>query len=135
MANVPKLTVGRVGALAPEAKDYVLYEEATPGFGVRVYPSGQRRYVFRYRAGGSRAAPTRMFTIGDARKVGIDDARRVARELAGRVARGEDPSEAKRQAETARARSRRFGEVRDQFLKVRRCPVKTQHRCRIPEGS
>ena len=116
MTNVAKLTIGRIGALVPEEKDYILYEDATPGFGVRIYPTGQRRYVFRYRAGNSRGAPTRMVTIADARKVGLEDARRIARELAGKVARGDDPSKAKRQAEAERARARTFGEVRDEFL-------------------
>lgn len=116
MANVAKLTAGRIGALTPEAKDYTLFEDATPGFGVRVYPTGQRRFVFRYRAGNSRSAPTRMFTIADAKKVGLEDARRIARDLAGKVARGEDPSQAKRDTEAARERARTFAQVRADFL-------------------
>jgi hypothetical protein len=65
-----KFTASRVGSLPIQAKEYAVWDEATPGFGVRVYPSGQRRYVYRYRAGASRSAPARMVTIGDVRKLG-----------------------------------------------------------------
>ncbi|WP_166802249.1 tyrosine-type recombinase/integrase [Microvirga pakistanensis] len=111
-----KFTASRVGSLPIQAKEYAVWDEATPGFGVRVYPSGQRRYVYRYRAGASRSAPARMVTIGDVRKLGLEDARRVARDLAGQVARGGDPSAEKRQSELERVRKRRFADVCDEFL-------------------
>ncbi|MCB5176884.1 tyrosine-type recombinase/integrase [Microvirga lenta] len=111
-----KFTASRVGSLPIQAKEYAAWDETTPGFGVRVYPSGQRRYVYRYRAGASRSAPARMVTIGDVRKLGLEDARRVARDLAGQVARGGDPSAEKRQSELDRVRKRRFADVRDEFL-------------------
>lgn len=111
-----RLTAARIAALSPEARDYAVYDETTPGFGVRVYPSGQRRFVFRYRAGKSRSAATRMVTIGDVRKLGLEDARRIARDLAGQVARGLDPSAERRQAEVDRVRKRPFSAVRDDFL-------------------
>ena len=111
-----KFTASRVGSLPIQAKEYAVWDEATPGFGVRVYPSGQRRFVYRYRAGASRSAPARMVTIGDVRKLGLEDARRVARDLAGQVARGGDPSAEKRQSELERVRKRRFADVCDEFL-------------------
>ncbi|WP_165820280.1 site-specific integrase [Microvirga sp. KLBC 81] len=111
-----KFTASRVGSLPIQAKEYAVWDEATPGFGVRVYPSGQRRYVYRYRAGASRTAPARMVTIGDVRKLGLEDARRMARDLAGQVARGGDPSAEKRQSELERVRKRRFADVREEFL-------------------
>ena len=117
MASVAKLTVGRVGALAPEAREFIVYEDATPGFGVRVYPSGRRCYVFRYRARARGALVSRMATIADDRKVGLDEARRIARELAGRVARGEDPSAARAEEKVKQAARRTFAEVREDFLR------------------
>jgi integrase len=111
-----KFTVGRVGSLPIQAKEYAVWDEAAPGFGVRVYPSGQRRYVYRYRAGSSRSAPARMITIGDVRKLGLEDAKRMARDLAGQIARGGDPSAEKRQSELDRVRKRRFADVREEFL-------------------
>ncbi|KQP24566.1 hypothetical protein ASF27_10730 [Methylobacterium sp. Leaf102] len=116
LANVAKLTVGRVGGLAPETKEYIVYEDATPGFGVRVYPSGRRCYVFRYRARTGGALVSRMVTIADDRKLGLDEARRLARDLAGRVARGEDPSHARAEAAVKAAARRSFAEVREDFL-------------------
>ena len=45
MAERIKLTAGRVAALPVDTKDYAVWEEGTPGFGVRVYPTGKRRFV------------------------------------------------------------------------------------------
>jgi Arm DNA-binding domain len=113
-----KFTASRVGSLPIQAKEYTVWDETTPGFGVRVYPSGQRRYVYHYRAGASRSAPARMITIGDVRKLGLEDARRVARDLVGQVARGGDPSAEKRQSELDRVRKRRFADVCDGHRQV-----------------
>ena len=117
MSEIAKLTVSRISALVPQAREFVIFEAATPGFGVRVYPSGERRFVFRYRAGHSRGAPTRMETIGDVRKIGVDDARRHARDLAGRVARGADPAAERRAAAVERRKEETtFATVRADFL-------------------
>jgi hypothetical protein len=111
-----KFTASRVGSFPIQAKEYAVWDEAVPGFGVRVYPSGQRRYIYRYQAGTSRSAPARMVTIGDVRKLGLEDARRVVKDLAGQVARGNDPSEERRRCELDRVRKRNFSNIREEFL-------------------
>jgi integrase len=116
MAERIKFTAARVSSLTIETREYAVWDEGTPGFGVRVYPTGKRRFVYRYRAGASRSAPARMVTIGDVRKIGLEDARRTARDLAGQVARGRDPSAEKRKSEVDRVRKRRLNDVREEFL-------------------
>src|SRR3954453_10290282 len=116
MAKRLRLTASRVTSLPIATREYAIWDEGTPGFGVRVYPTGKRRFVYRYRAGVSRSAPSRMVTIADVRKLGLEDARRIARDLAGQVARGRDPSAEKRKTEVDRVRKRRFSDVRDDFL-------------------
>jgi hypothetical protein len=46
-----KFTASRVASLPVENKEYAVWDETIPGFGVRVYPTGMRRFVYRYRAG------------------------------------------------------------------------------------
>ena len=46
-----KLTKRSVEALAPRAKDYIVWDKDVPGFGVRVMPSGRRSFVLQYRVG------------------------------------------------------------------------------------
>jgi len=55
-----KLTKRSVEALCTEAKDYLIWDRDLRGFGVRVYPSGKKTYLVRYRVG----RRTRRITIG-----------------------------------------------------------------------
>ena len=46
-----KLTKRSIEALAPRAKDYIVWDKDVPGFGVRVMPSGRKSFVLQYRVG------------------------------------------------------------------------------------
>lgn len=39
-----------VDATQAQAKDYVVWDDELPGFGLRVFTSGKRSYVIQYRA-------------------------------------------------------------------------------------
>lgn len=84
-----KLTKRSVDAAKVHDKDYIIWDEELPSFGLRVFASGRRSYVIQYRARGR----SRRFTIG---KHGIwtaETARREAKVLLGKIARGGNPAE------------------------------------------
>lgn len=128
-ANITKRAVD---ASKPGDRQFVLWDSgdgATKGFGLLVFPTGAKSYVFQYRIGG-RAGRTRRFTIG---KHGSpwtpDSARKRAMELAEQVRRGSDPIDegrdtlaAKEQAKSAkheaerRARELLFSTYAKRFL-------------------
>lgn len=84
-----RITKRLVEAALSEAKDYFIWDDELPGFGIRIFASGKRSYVIQYRTHGR----SRRLTIG---RHGIwtpEMARREARIQLGRVAQGEDPAE------------------------------------------
>src|SRR5262245_22251702 len=46
-----KLTKRVVDAAEVRAREYFIWDEHLPGFGLRVLPSGRKRYTLQYRAG------------------------------------------------------------------------------------
>jgi integrase len=63
------------------------------GFGLRVQPSGAKSFVFRYRAGKGRSAPTRRITLGAVGTLTAEKAREKAQKLSGAVKLGGDPAD------------------------------------------
>ena len=57
---MPALTKRLVDAAKPKHVDYFLWCSSTPGFGIRVYPSGKRVFVCQVRVGRA----TRRVKIG-----------------------------------------------------------------------
>ena len=86
-----KVTKRVVDAAESREKDYVIWDDELPGFGLRVFTSGKRSYVIQYRAGGR----SRRFTIGLHGVWTPERARQEAKVLLGRVAQGDDPAEEK----------------------------------------
>jgi integrase len=98
---MPKLTKRIVEAAEPRGRDYFIWCDELPSFGVRVFASGKRSYLVQYRAEGR----TRRVSIGLHGAVTCEEARKRAKELLGRVAAGENPAEdreAERKAMTVR---------------------------------
>ncbi len=85
---MPKLTKRTVDAAPIKERDYVLWDEALPRFGLRVRSSGTKTYVVQYRAKGR----TRHLTVGRHGVLTPDQARRAALKLLAEVERGGDPS-------------------------------------------
>ncbi|WP_428684962.1 tyrosine-type recombinase/integrase [Sphingopyxis sp.] len=84
-----RITKRLVEAAVAEVKDYIIWDDELPGFGIRVFSSGKRSYIIQYRSQGR----SRRLTIGMHGIWTPEMARREARIQLGRVAQGEDPQE------------------------------------------
>ena len=78
---------------APQSdRDQFLWDSEIKGFGVRIWPSGRKTFVAKYRIGGGRCAVTRRFTIGTYGVFTVEEARTAARKVLGAVTQGADPA-------------------------------------------
>jgi len=84
-----KITKRSVDTAETGSKDYVIWDDELPGFGLRVFASGKRSYVIQYRSRGR----SRRYTIGLHGVWTPETARREAKAQLGRVAHGDDPAE------------------------------------------
>ncbi len=115
MANITKRTID---ALAPEGRDYFVWDDEMPGFGMRVFASGKKCYVVQYRKDGR----TRRMSLGLHGRLTPDEARKLAKSYLGDVAKGHNPAE-------ERASVRRdptVGELCDLYLKEGRAAKPTK---------
>ncbi len=85
-----KLTKRTVEAARPDpSRDVFLWDTQLPGFGLRVYPSGKRKYIVQYRTKSNRQ---RRYVIGPHGALTAEKARDKARDLLGQVHDGGDPA-------------------------------------------
>ena len=84
-----KLTKRIVDAAEAQSRDYVIWDDELPGFGLRVFVSGKRSYLIQYRSAGR----SRRYTIGHHGVWTPELARKEAKIQLGRVAQGDDPAE------------------------------------------
>src|SRR5262245_20717959 len=70
----------------------VRWDSLIPGLCVRLYPSGRKAFILRYRAQG----PKRLFTIRTYGPITLEQARAQAKQRIGEVVQGEDPVEQRR---------------------------------------
>jgi integrase len=79
-------------ATAPDGKPVYLWETSLAGFGVKVLPSGGKKFIVKYRSyGGGRKATQRWLTIGAHGQIPLDQARKKAMQVLTAVNNGEDP--------------------------------------------
>ena len=103
------------------------------GFAVRVYPSGEKAFVFSYRTNGRK----RLMRIGRCSTMTLDQARKRVRKLDVAVSDGEDPlqdRERKRSAGTVRDLVDKY--IDDQKARKKKTWAKTKQRLdrHIPSG-
>lgn len=87
-----KLTKRAVDALHPTAKEAFIWDDETPGFGLRVKPSGAKSFIVQYRNAQGRS---RRLTVGRYGVLTVEEGRRRARLSLAAVLKGEDPAENK----------------------------------------
>jgi integrase len=124
------LTAQRIAqATCPPGKNCDdLQDTVLPGLLVRVYKTGTKVFMVRYRVGSGRGAPQRWDRIGDAGAVSLKAAREAARVALGFVAAGGDPA-GERRAQAKRDQAR-LGPALDAYEASlqRRLVVKTKDR-------
>lgn len=91
------LTKRLVDAAKPAQADFFLWCSSTPGFGVRVYPSGKRVFVCQVRVGRA----TRRIKIGVYGAYTVDQARQRAQEIIRAASEGRDPQREKTDSRNA----------------------------------
>jgi integrase len=97
---IRKLSKSVVEKIEPLGTDVVVWDEALPGFGVRVKPSGVRSYVVQYR--NRLTGASKRMTIGQhGPLLSFEQAKRQARTILTDAMRGLDPAEAQRSARGA----------------------------------
>lgn len=87
--NLTELVVERA---KPAARDVILWDARTRGFGLKVTPGGRKLYLLKYRLAGGRAGQVRKPRIGDAQSMTLKEARAIADDWLAAVRRGGDPS-------------------------------------------
>ena len=105
---MPRLTKRMVQAIQPRTNEFFVWDDSLPGFGLRVYPSGQCSYCIQYKMHGR----TRRIALGRVEVLTPEQARRRAKELLSQAVLGADPA-------SGRARERNaptVGELSKRFL-------------------
>jgi integrase len=84
-----KFTKTNIDKLPVKEKPYFVWDAALPGFGVKIFESGRKSYVYQYRLGG-KGGRTRRMTIGRHGSITVEQAKKEAKKNAGIVAQGID---------------------------------------------
>ena len=85
---IMRLNESQIEALEPRKSPYDIRDRELKGFGVRVLPSGKKRFFVHSQHDGRRV----WRTIGDAAGMGLDEARRLATGMLNAVRRDETPA-------------------------------------------
>lgn len=87
----------------------IRWDSAVPGFGLRIYPTGRKSFVLRYReAGGTR----KIIVLGTTEDLSLVEARLKAQELLFKTKTGTIPTQTLRQS----VKGVLFGELADEFM-------------------
>ena len=115
-----KLTPAAVKALTPPSNvlERTIWDDDTPGFGVRLRAGGSARWIVQYDLGGK----TRRITLGPVTLMSLGSARRHARDMLAGMRLGSDPA-ADRRAGRGAARET-FGGFLTRYLTTKQAEVR-----------
>ncbi|MDM7930729.1 tyrosine-type recombinase/integrase [Tabrizicola sp.] len=77
---MPKISKEFVDTVQPTERDLVYWDDAIPGFGLRVKPAGSKSYLIQFRDK-SKGGQSKRMTIGQAHRITATEARSEARRL------------------------------------------------------
>lgn len=109
MAERIKLNERSVEALPVEEKERIVWDADLRGFGIRIFPSGTRKFLVQYRNLGGQQ---RRMMLGGFPIQSADKARKAARKILVQVVDGEDPAAVKQ----ARREAPTLGEMCDDYF-------------------
>src|SRR5215207_67518 len=92
-----QLTKSPIDTLPVPSSDLVSWDIASPGFGVKVPPTGRKVFIVLYRTGGA-GSKLRKYTIGPYGRVTLHQARVAAQKVFAARLDGRDPAAEKRAA-------------------------------------
>ena len=104
---------GHIARRKPPERECVIWDTEVPGFGIRLYPSGQKRWVVRY----IERKKARQETVGDVASMDVHKARRLARIKLERAAVHGLPQKPK--ASAINGKTPTFAEIFETFRKDR----------------
>ena len=96
--------------LPPKKRDLIVFDDALPGFGLRMRAGGSRKWVVQYELDGRQ----RRLTIGSTAVFDLEKARKVAREILAKVRLGQDPQGDRH--EEAKQSKLTLGTIIDRYL-------------------
>jgi integrase len=113
---MPRITKRIVDAIVPAKSAQYVWDDALPGFGLRVLPSGRKSYLVFYRNSHGRQ---RWLTIGQHGVFTPDQAREEARSILQRARVGEDPAADRRRERGAHDLNALLDRYVEQHVRVR----------------
>jgi integrase len=96
--------------LAEGERDRIIFDDACPGFGIRLREGGSRKWVIQYKLAGS----TKRIALGNVSAMKLEKARELAGEQLARVKLGFNPAQEKQ--DRLESQKNTFGHVVDGFL-------------------
>lgn len=126
LMNLTKRQIDK--ALTDGDQPMFLWDGTIKGFGVKIMPSGTKRYVFKYRSsGGGRRAIQRWYTFGTHGEMPFEEVREYARQLSAAVGRGEDPQGQKMQNRQAPLMRDAWERFEREHLPKRKLATRTEY--------
>ena len=115
-----KLTTTSIRSLAlpPGVRERTFFDDALPGFGIRLRASGVQRYVLQYKVGSKH----RRLVLGSPAEIDLGKARATARDALAAVRLGRDPLGERLEARASVAET--FGGILGRFLERQRARLK-----------